>query len=291
MSGFVIPSSPEYTAANSIFQPQFSQAGFPVDVTIQRRDIPFMYHWHDAIEILYGISGTASVGIGSRQYTLHEEDIIMIGSQESHSVLPARGSSHLVLDFEPSLAFSSSILAPYKNCYSMVESHSSLWPQDARQQIKSCLGAIYRENREKSDGWQVMLFSRLMEMTAIVIRELPKRELPKPGSYETMIRKTLEFLSVHYLEEITIERCARELGFNTSYLSHSFRKQIGVTFHQYLINLRLNLAEWYLDNTDMPIPRVSESAGFVSLKTFYRVFRKCVGMSPGAFREREKDNL
>lgn len=282
------PAVTGHSTANSFFQPRFSQAGFPVDVTVRRKSTPFLYHWHDAVEILYGVSGTVSVGVGSRSYTLREGDIIIIGSQESHCVLPAKGSAHLVLDFEPSLAFSNSILSPYKNCYSMVENHSSSWPQDARRQIKSCLGAIYRENRERGEGWQVMLFSRLMEMTAAVIRELPRREPPKQGPSEAMIRRALEFLSAHYLEEVTIERCAKELGFNPSYLSHIFRGQLGISFHQYLVNLRLNMAEWYLEHTDMPVPQVSERSGFVSLKTFYRVFRKRTGMPPGAFRAREQ---
>ena len=81
-----------------------------------------------------------------------------------------------------------------------------------------------------------------------------------------------------------MESCARTLGFNLSYLSSKFKSQVGVTFHQYLVNLRLNHAEWLLRDEDIPVALVAEKSGFSSSKTFYRVFRDKNGISPKQYR-------
>ncbi len=273
---------------HSLFQTQFSPEGLPWGVAIQKDSASFLYHWHDAVEILLGVTGKTEVGIVGQSYTLREGDIVIIGPQESHCVFPESGSTHLALDFEPSVIFTNPNLASYANSFSMVESHSVLWSPESRECIKSLLEAMYQINQDREPGWELLIFSKLMEITAYVVRDLPSRDLQKQGPNENMIRRALEYLSRHYLEEITAKDCAQSLGFNASYFSHSFHKQVGVSFHQYLVDLRLNQAEWLLRNTNSPIPYISEKSGFSSVKTFYRVFQKRNGKSPGAFRAKKE---
>ena len=90
----------------------------------------FISHWHDAIEILLGISGVVAVGVSGKFHELHEDEIIIVGSRESHCVSDITlQSERVALIFEPSLVFNSKLLSPYKDIFSRVEPHSSAWPE------------------------------------------------------------------------------------------------------------------------------------------------------------------
>ena len=127
-------------------------------------------------------------------------------------------------------------------------------------------------------------------MAVSAIRDIPKEDSERSLSTRNgILKQILEYLSQHYLSDMSLKSCADALGFNESYLSTMFKKHTGASFHQYLLNLRLKKAEWLLINSDMPIIDVSESSGFSSTKTFHRVFRNKYGISPGSFRSRGAD--
>lgn len=95
----------------------------------------------------------------------------------------------------------------------------------------------------------------------------------------------LQYLSEHYTGEVSLGSCAAALGFTPSYLSALFKAKTGATFHRYLLNLRLKQAEWLLRSTALPVARIAEESGFVSEKTFYRVFKEQYRMTPLQYRK------
>ncbi len=61
---------------------------------------------------------------------------------------------------------------------------------------------------------------------------------------------------------------------------------MNTTFLRYLDGLRLRKsAELLLGDRDIPISEAAESSGFMNERQFYKVFKKRVGMTPGAFRK------
>lgn len=92
--------------SNSIFETSPENGGLGVRLTRANGAQAFIYHWHDAVEILYGLKGCTTVGVVDRPYTLSEGDILIIGPGESHCLFPADyRAERLVLMFEPSGLF------------------------------------------------------------------------------------------------------------------------------------------------------------------------------------------
>ena len=65
---------------------------FPLDTFDQRAqagcDIGYI-HWHDEVEILYGLDKLTTIGVADRPYYLNESDIIVIGAGENHCLFPS----------------------------------------------------------------------------------------------------------------------------------------------------------------------------------------------------------
>ncbi len=276
-------------ARDCVFEPH-DLDDFPIRITVATGAQAYIYHWHESIEILYGLEGCTTVGVMDRPYQLRESDILIIGAGENHCLFPSDyRARRLVVMVEPSFLFGQKAFLPDRECYQQIEKHSSSWTAEAKETIRDCLSSICQEYYQQEKGWKESIYGRLMLMSAVVLRDLPKAEGPKRPQQDDLLRQILSYLSEHYLEQLTLDSCAAALGFNPSYLSSLFKQKTGASFHQYLLNLRLNKAEWLLSHSEKPVATIAEESGFSSDKTFYRVFRGKYGMSPTKFRRERKE--
>lgn len=79
---------------------------------------------------------------------------------------------------------------------------------------------------------------------------------------------------------------AKKTGYSITQFSFLFRQHTGTSPINYLNELRIQRAAEYLKNTDHSIKSIAHSLGFEDPLYFSRSFRKCVGLSPSAYRER-----
>ena len=107
------------------------------------------------------------------------------------------------------------------------------------------------------------------------------------GEPQKSLEKCLEILNRDFAEELSAAVIAEKTGVSEPTVYRMFKKQIGVSFSNYLNMVRINAACGYLESTDWEIMEVAEKSGFTSLSNFYRVFLQQRGMSPRAW-QREK---
>lgn len=271
----------------SKFEREFNGNGLPFKLGVMDGAQSYVYHWHNFVEILYGLEKQTIVGVGDTHYLLDESDIIIIGQGENHCLFPSdSGAKRLALIFEPSFLFPCSYINV--DVFRHAVKHSSDWPEATKTMIRECISTVYSEYYSREEGWQEAVTAELMKITLIAVRYIPK-ENKEGGNYSSSLKNILEYLSENYLQDITLSSCSEALGYNASYLSSLFKERTGVTFHQYLLNLRLNEAENLLRKGDASIDLICELSGFASVKTFYRVFLRKYGMSPGNYRSCHKD--
>lgn len=67
-----------------------------------------------------------------------------------------------------------------------------------------------------------------------------------------------------------------------------FRKQVGVTPHRYVVDLRMHAAAAMLTETDMSILNVALACGYQSLGHFAAAFRRHFSTSPSDYRARAR---
>jgi len=85
---------------------------------------------------------------------------------------------------------------------------------------------------------------------------------------------------------LTLEACADQLNFHPSYVSKVFKKEMGMSFSDYLAQFRLNMSKQWLKETDMKIQDIAERLKYNSAAAFIRYFRKMEGITPGQYRDK-----
>lgn len=91
--------------------------------------------------------------------------------------------------------------------------------------------------------------------------------------------------------EMNASLVARELGTSEKYVYAFVKEETGDTFSAYLEKVRIQCVKDCLLKTDWSNERIAEQSGFGSVNAFYRIFKKCTGLSPNQFRKGEKHGV
>lgn len=107
---------------------------------------------------------------------------------------------------------------------------------------------------------------------------------------DTRIAKILLYISDHLQEDLTVKKLS-ELGhYNEQYFIRLFKKSVGVSPHQYIINCRLKEAIKLL-KTDCSISQAARQCGYKDLKTLSRAFKERFGITPSDWRRFSKRRM
>ncbi|MDQ1912569.1 helix-turn-helix domain-containing protein [Paenibacillus sp. GD4] len=103
--------------------------------------------------------------------------------------------------------------------------------------------------------------------------------------YINIAHQLVEMIHEQYDRDLSLESCAEQLKYHPVYLSRVFKKEIGVTFIDYLTGYRMNMAKLWLKDSQLKITEIAERLNYTSSTGFIRTFRKAAGMTPGQYRE------
>lgn len=106
----------------------------------------------------------------------------------------------------------------------------------------------------------------------------------KKPSDVNIIERVLNYIDVHYNEDLKLEKLAELFGYNTAYLGRLLSFRIGTNFNLYIEKKRLDKAIDMLINTDIKIQDISLLIGYVNVEYFYRKFKKYTKLTPGNYR-------
>ena len=96
--------------------------------------------------------------------------------------------------------------------------------------------------------------------------------------------KAIQYINEHYFEDIDLTKLAQHVFVSTYYLSHLFRREMGVTFSDYLIKVRVGRAKELLME-GRSVEEVCERVGYNDSNYFIKIFKKYVGVTPSKYRK------
>ncbi len=99
------------------------------------------------------------------------------------------------------------------------------------------------------------------------------------------VRAAKAYLAAHFMDNPTLEEVAEAVSMSPSYMSTLFKKELGIGFSEYLIQLRCEEAKRLMRETTDPMSLIAEKVGYQDAKYFSRIFRKTVGIKPSEYRK------
>jgi len=93
------------------------------------------------------------------------------------------------------------------------------------------------------------------------------------------------YVLAHFNENINRDKMAEMVNLSPGYFSNLFRSEVGMSFSDYLIQVRIENAKGLLRRFDLSVEAISKKCGFNSLAHFSRTFKDRCGLSPLKFRK------
>lgn len=125
----------------------------------------------------------------------------------------------------------------------------------------------------------------LVGLLAAHISELGTRLLEPVYPQGSPVGRAQAYIQAHLKEPLTLADVGRAAGVAPSYLSLLFLRDGGENFSVHVRRLRVERAKNLLKEPRLALERIASEAGFGSLRTFHRAFRKGVGMGPAQWRK------
>jgi AraC-like DNA-binding protein/DNA-binding LacI/PurR family transcriptional regulator len=106
-----------------------------------------------------------------------------------------------------------------------------------------------------------------------------------PRKASLLTGRAVAYVREHYSEPISRSDLAAALGVSENYLTDLFHREMGTSLWTYLNRYRVKQAKQLLVGTELKITEIALRTGFDDPAYFSRVFRRCTGRSPRAFRK------
>ncbi len=95
-----------------------------------------------------------------------------------------------------------------------------------------------------------------------------------------VIIKAKLYIKKNYMKQLSLEQVAKQFELSSNYFSRIFRDETGITFIDYLIQVRVNKARELIKNSNYKIYEICEMVGYDDPHYFSRIFKKVTGVSP-----------
>lgn len=105
--------------------------------------------------------------------------------------------------------------------------------------------------------------------------------------HKDIIYKAINYMKRNFTGKLTLEDTAQHVGFSPTYFSKIFKDEMGVTFNNYLGNLRVERSKILLLSGELSVGDVCAAVGFEDQSYFIKVFRRYTGVTPGKYRKQQ----
>ncbi len=103
--------------------------------------------------------------------------------------------------------------------------------------------------------------------------------------YYSRLRRVKKHVDQFYSEEISLEKAAQIAATEKTYFSTFFRKKVGITFTDWLRQLRVAKAIEILKTRNQSICDIAFEVGFGDLRSFERAFKRYTKMTAREFKK------
>jgi two-component system response regulator YesN len=100
------------------------------------------------------------------------------------------------------------------------------------------------------------------------------------------LRKAIEYILLHFNEELTVRDIANQFLISESYLTKLFKQELNITFIEYLTQVRVRKSIEFMKDPGLPIYRITEMVGYKDYRYFSAVFKKQIGVSPSEYQKK-----
>lgn len=126
---------------------------------------------------------------------------------------------------------------------------------------------------------------QIAEIVADYLKAVYKKTPKQSYGLHWLVYELKRYADAKFWTDISLQEVAYIYHKSEKYIGRLFKKEMGMDFHQYCMQLRMEKAETLLVQTSDKILDIALDCGFNNISYFNRVFSKKHGVSPSKYRK------
>lgn len=119
---------------------------------------------------------------------------------------------------------------------------------------------------------------------SVLLYTLGEMVPPEIDTKQQFITDILKFIEENFKNgDLNLNTVAEHFGYNSKYFSHMFKKEMGITFSEYLTNIRIQHAVFLIEQNVTSVKNIALLSGYNDPHYFSNVFKLKTGISPKEF--------
>ena len=245
-------------------------------------------HWHRAVELLLFIKGKVTCKFENSTLYAKPGDIYLINSHEVHETRCSRDAVYLCVHIEPG-AMCRYVPDFDQLRFSLLHDPDDKEEHEAYERLCEQMYQILNHKDEATPAIRLERQARLFDAAAILVQHfsqpLALEECKLMRSDMTRLEPILEFTQLHHGEELTLDGAANAMGLNKEYFCRLFKKNMGISYLQYVYQIRTTAVCRELETSEDPIGEIAERHGFKDPKMLNQYFKEIYGCTPSEKRK------
>lgn len=247
-------------------------------------------HWHQSLELIVTMKGQVDINVNNISYQLGAGDLILINSNEVHE-LHSEDATMVALQIK--LELLKEVVVDLKKMHFDCNTAKTNQPELFRN-IKRIVAQILQHNINASDFIDLknasLIYELIYELCTHFISEEQGGAL-QPKEALDRLRRILDYVNSHYNEPLSLHEVAKQEFLSVPYLSKYFKKKLGLSFSEYLKDLRLHYAVNDLLNESLTIDKIAAKNGFPNVRSFVTAFSEKYGELPSIWRKKHAEEV
>lgn len=246
-------------------------------------------HFHQDFELLFLLEGEMEVTVGEYRTKLRPEDILVVNANKKHSLCATQNVLYARLFITYQL-----ISDIFESMDIIFWCDSTKGDNEAYEELRKLLKQLLNHYLSTRGGianfGHIALCYQVMDFISInfLVRAVDKESVDEGDKFEERIFQINNYIRANYHQPISLKELSEKLYLSNGYLSRFFKKNYGMSFVEYLSNIRLYHAVDELLYTDTSITKIAYDNGFSSVAVFNKSFKNTYGETPSAYRKNSR---
>lgn len=233
-------------------------------------------HWHKELEFIYMIDGEMNTVTNGRKQTIKSGELFFCNSRDIHvTSVPDSQKIYQYLVVQLS----------YEHLMNYCEDKAACSFAIDKKEMQTLLVEQFDKLLavEENEFSSIKKTQIILEIYYILLTQCRTKELQSASQITadtTYAKQVMAYINRHYMENLSLDILAKEVGLSAQYLSKHFKSTTDMGILQYINRIRLEHANNELLSGDATVTEAALNNGFSSVKAYIETCKKVYGMTP-----------
>ncbi len=253
----------------------------PHDMTVK--------HYHEGYEIYFQADGSRILFLKDTQYLLKKGDIAVMLPYELHYGESAQQTYYerYTVNFKGN--YLETVLGDEgKSLLSGLHTGVMTLTKEQSMQMEVLFQDLY-SRKKKRNVLDEKLFCCELVLILSRVADFCKEQEAQTHRLSGTLACAVDYINNNYEKSLTLDEIAMQSHIDKYYLSHSFKKNMGISVMNYLMHVRAQKAYYYLNMLGMNVEQAAQKSGFANYGAMERAFEKIYAATPMQIKQKEKN--